>query len=1516
MSSETPGKKILILAANPKGTTERRLDEEVREIETGLQRAKHRQQFILEQRWAVRPRDIQRAMLDFNPQIIHFSGNGDEGLVFEDETGQAKLVEEEALAELFELFADQVECVVLNGCYSEVQAEAIIRHINYVIGMKKPIGDRAAIEFAVGFYDALGAGRNVEFAHRSGQVAMKLAGSPKQLVSPILKKKPNIEKMVAKISLPNDQPPVPNEPASEPSTEPIEVFFSYAHEVDTESSQSTLDLLTEEEPQEQEQITDELITIPKLETEDGQPTLYSLWEASLKLELPDGELDANSTTFLEVMWRQKPKLMGSGLTELQKQIWQHCQDFQQSEQPFHSDRNVIIAAPTSSGKSTVAEMFLVGPPLRNDRRKCSLYIAPTRALTQAKHRELQALFAEEDEMRERIVLSTGEDTTDDWRINSGQFDIVCMVYEKANILFSQKRQLLDKLGCIVVDEMHMLMDLERGPILEMALTKAIVERKAIDSRLTNTPTKETIRIVTISTEGPPDPTIVQFLSVRELNTGRIVKPLWFYDDSREVIVKHSFILPSKEEKLYEEFTFLEFNSTEKRQLSDRDIRAIDTRLSQQSKKNQFSQSNTERNNNKNKSKDRLEKLLIDLLLKHDKGYRILVFVPGREEAEGEAGRLKNALTKRARGKLHEYLGDKSRHTRVLNRLDPHLVGMEDKRMAKMVKECAEVGIFIHHSDIERKIRFEIETICSDIKLDTPSQIIFATETLSYGVNLAVQDVILVGTEFYSQTRFRELQIEWLSTSAYHNMVGRAGRKGKIIDGRTAHAYIMVPDNTKPISLVRSYYKGIEPAQSRLYVIDDKNVQYNAENNCFGILREDTSPCAKYASLGASDFSYPFVRTVLDALRHLNTEGSNGSGDSNTGVNKDTLIKNLLSMTLYAHQYLSPNGETTQRERELFNCAVERILDDCATPKLELVKVDESKRSYFITPLGESIIDTGTEISTVEPLLEIVRKLNEAWKQFYANKEFPTDLYLLGIIAQREVFRQYIRYAPECKKVKLRNWPEQLAAENFKRVLKLSMEALEKIGVPKEESESLAECLRRNILDKREWIGQVEANYLHGASDSLLRLFSGIIAWINGEERTLVYKQIEGNELGEAYEGKMQKFRQFTELLNFKILFLSKMLSKLRSGELSLGIEAEKNLHILASRLRFGCTAEAVPLFWPSSSNISRPEAAKLLAAKGTPSRFLAVAKPQDIIPNSLEILPRKLKLLREDLEKHAYNKFKELEDEMIIMPIEEQNQQKREAARSLFEDIGTLFKKSIKQFSVSNTEENDFDGLLRQHLNFPELDESLTPILDSSSRSLGSDRYRIRIVIPEGEAGMEWHGERLSDAVLSYEEGDHEDAESQESRYDEQQIVKIIGIQFRHSWECRLGLREWQPFHHVLADHQSTKHLVIVPLPWTPLRENMLPNLRGTLEQRAAYPGYSTTFVTPAAFAVIVILIVRGFISGEAYMKMLVESPRSNKLINVVTVENVREIIERLRADVPSVIREKLIGHFEVDVDI
>ena len=189
-SSSYITKTILILTANPKTTTSLRLDEEVREIDAGLQRAKKRAEFNLEQRWAVRVRDVSQALLDFEPQIVPFSGHGsrDDGLALEDQTGNVQLVDAVALAELFKLFTPHIECVLLNACYSEAQADAIVRHIPYVIGMTKEIGDQASIEFAVGFYTALGAGKSIDFSYQFGCSAIQLAGIPEHL-TPVLKKK-------------------------------------------------------------------------------------------------------------------------------------------------------------------------------------------------------------------------------------------------------------------------------------------------------------------------------------------------------------------------------------------------------------------------------------------------------------------------------------------------------------------------------------------------------------------------------------------------------------------------------------------------------------------------------------------------------------------------------------------------------------------------------------------------------------------------------------------------------------------------------------------------------------------------------------------------------------------------------------------------------------------------------------------------------------------------------------------------------------------------------------------------------------------------------------------------------------------------------------------------------------------------------------------------------------------------------------------------------------------------------
>lgn len=206
---KSPMKTILLLSANPIGTESLRLDKEVRELQKGLERSKKRDNFRIVQRWAVTPMDVRRALLDVKPHIVHFSGHGvgsatkvsdqsrslafesnkvenNEGLVLEDESGYQKLVPSHVLAELFCLFSENIECILLNSCFSEVQANAIVEHISHVIGMKEAIGDEAAIKFSVGFYDALLAGNTIELSFKVGCNAIQLAGISGHLTPTLL----------------------------------------------------------------------------------------------------------------------------------------------------------------------------------------------------------------------------------------------------------------------------------------------------------------------------------------------------------------------------------------------------------------------------------------------------------------------------------------------------------------------------------------------------------------------------------------------------------------------------------------------------------------------------------------------------------------------------------------------------------------------------------------------------------------------------------------------------------------------------------------------------------------------------------------------------------------------------------------------------------------------------------------------------------------------------------------------------------------------------------------------------------------------------------------------------------------------------------------------------------------------------------------------------------------------------------------------------------------------------------
>ena len=186
-------RKILVLAASPEDQVRLNLEKEVKEIDLALRLGKHREQFTLDQRWGVSRGDLQDILLNIEPDIVHFCGHGakEHGLVLQNDQQQAQLVSNTALAKLFELVnkhSKPIPCIVLNACYSEAQVDAMSPFIDYIVGMNKAIGDKAAINFSKGFYRSLSNGLPYDAAFDFGCNAIDLDNIPEHL-TPVLKGK-------------------------------------------------------------------------------------------------------------------------------------------------------------------------------------------------------------------------------------------------------------------------------------------------------------------------------------------------------------------------------------------------------------------------------------------------------------------------------------------------------------------------------------------------------------------------------------------------------------------------------------------------------------------------------------------------------------------------------------------------------------------------------------------------------------------------------------------------------------------------------------------------------------------------------------------------------------------------------------------------------------------------------------------------------------------------------------------------------------------------------------------------------------------------------------------------------------------------------------------------------------------------------------------------------------------------------------------------------------------------------
>ena len=132
-------------------------------------------------------------------------------------------------------------------------------------------------------------------------------------------------------------------------------------------------------------------------------------------------------------------------------------------------KNLVLASPTASGKTLIAELCALKHVLEEDGKV--LYLTPLRALASEKYQEFKkyVMIRKKSGRRISVGISTGDyDRSDPWL---ERYDIIVTTNEKADSLLRHRTRWINAISLVVADEVHLLNDADRGPTLEVVLAR-------------------------------------------------------------------------------------------------------------------------------------------------------------------------------------------------------------------------------------------------------------------------------------------------------------------------------------------------------------------------------------------------------------------------------------------------------------------------------------------------------------------------------------------------------------------------------------------------------------------------------------------------------------------------------------------------------------------------------------------------------------------------------------------------------------------------------------------------------------------------------------------------------------------------------------------------------------------------------------------------------------------------------------------------------------------------------------